>query len=157
MEQLSTYYDAYAPMVYRRCLSLLGSEPDALDAMQLVFVQLLEKRPKMENPPAFLYRSATNTCLNLIRSDRRYRQRLSNLKLLEIASFEERGLLAARSTLSKLLGQTGESTRVIAVMHFVDGLTLEQVADAVGLSVSGVRKRLRGLRAQLQNLETEAS
>ncbi len=157
VEHLRTYYCTYAPMVYRRCLSLLGNEPDALDAMQLVFVQILEKRPEMNNPPAFLYRAGTNTCLNLIRSDRRYQQRLGNLKLLKIATYEEPGLLTARSTLARLFGQASESTQFIAVMHFVDGLTLEQVADSVGLSVSGVRKRLRKLRTQLQTLETEAS
>ena len=38
------------------------------------------------------------------------------------------------------------STRTIAVLHYVDKLTLEETADFVGLSVSGVRKRLRKLR-----------
>jgi RNA polymerase sigma-70 factor (ECF subfamily) len=35
----------------------------------------------------------------------------------------------------------------MAVLHYVDGMTLEQVARECGLSVSGVRKRLRALRA----------
>jgi RNA polymerase sigma-70 factor (ECF subfamily) len=34
----------------------------------------------------------------------------------------------------------------MAVLHYVDGMTLAQVARACGLSVSGVRKRLRALR-----------
>jgi RNA polymerase sigma-70 factor (ECF subfamily) len=38
-------------------------------------------------------------------------------------------------------------------LHYVDGMTLEQVANEVSMSVSGVRKRLRGLRASLQELE----
>ena len=45
------------------------------------------------------------------------------------------------------------STGTIAVLHLHDGLTLEQTADAVGMSVSGVRKRLRKLRAALVELE----
>jgi RNA polymerase sigma-70 factor (ECF subfamily) len=45
------------------------------------------------------------------------------------------------------------STQVMAVLHHVDGLTFEEVAREVGLSVSGVRKRLRGLRARLEALE----
>ena len=35
------------------------------------------------------------------------------------------------------------------VLHFVDGLTLEEVARHTKLSVSGVRKRLRKLRQKL--------
>jgi RNA polymerase sigma-70 factor (ECF subfamily) len=34
----------------------------------------------------------------------------------------------------------------MAVLHYVDRLTLEETAVEVGLSVSGVRKRLRRLR-----------
>lgn len=153
MDELPTYYDLYAPMVYRRCLALLGDEDDALDAMQLVFVRLLEKAPVIEDPPAFLYRAATNTCLNLIRSNRRYRARLDHVGLVEIANYEERGMLAARSSLARLFGLASESTRVMAVMHFVDGMTYEQVAAHVGMSASGVRRRLRELRAQLHTLE----
>ncbi len=153
VNELPTYYDRYAPMVFRRCKALLGDEDDALDAMQLVFVRLLETSPTIENPPAFLFRAATNTCLNLIRSNRRYRARIENLGIVEIADYEDSGMLAARSTLSRLFGLAEESTRVLAVMHFVDGMTYEQVAAHVGMSVSGVRRRLRVLRDQLHTLE----
>jgi RNA polymerase sigma-70 factor (ECF subfamily) len=37
----------------------------------------------------------------------------------------------------------------MAVMHYVDGLTLQEVSMAVGLSVSGVRKRLRTLKEKV--------
>ena len=47
--------------------------------------------------------------------------------------------------LDRIFARVPESSRTIAVMHLVDGMTLEEVADAVGLSVSGVRKRLRAL------------
>jgi DNA-directed RNA polymerase specialized sigma24 family protein len=55
--------------------------------------------------------------------------------------------LDAPLLLDRLLGRHPESTRTMAVLHFVDGMTLEQVARECGMSVSGVRKRLRGLRA----------
>jgi RNA polymerase sigma-70 factor, ECF subfamily len=45
------------------------------------------------------------------------------------------------------------STRTMAVMHYVDGMTLEEVAGHVGLSVSGVRKRLRVLKERTRSLE----
>ena len=37
----------------------------------------------------------------------------------------------------------------MALMHYVDGFTLEETAKEVGLSVSGVRKRLLILRKKL--------
>jgi RNA polymerase sigma-70 factor (ECF subfamily) len=48
-----------------------------------------------------------------------------------------------------LFGRHPESTRTIAVLHYVDGLTLEDVARQTKMSVSGVRKRLRKLRLML--------
>ena len=45
------------------------------------------------------------------------------------------------------------STRSLAFMHLVDGMTLEEVARESRLSVSGVRKRLRGLKGRLAELE----
>ncbi len=35
-------------------------------------------------------------------------------------------------------------------MHFVDGMTLQEVADESGLSVSGVRNRLMKLRSKVK-------
>ena len=61
--------------------------------------------------------------------------------------------LDARAMLDRLFARHRDSTRTIAVLHFVDGLTLAEVAQEVGMSVSGVRKRLRGLRESLEKLE----
>ena len=44
-------------------------------------------------------------------------------------------------------------SRTIAVMHLLDGFTLQEVADEVGMSVSGVRKRLRKLKKTVHELE----
>jgi RNA polymerase sigma-70 factor (ECF subfamily) len=41
----------------------------------------------------------------------------------------------------------------MAVLHFLDGMTLEEVAGECGMSVSGVRRRLRALRDSLRTLE----
>ena len=38
-------------------------------------------------------------------------------------------------------------------MHYVDGMTLEETALHAGLSVSGVRKRLDGLRTRARAME----
>ena len=60
----------------------------------------------------------------------------------------------ARGVLDKLLGYEPESTGTIAVLHLHDGFSLEEVAREVGMSVSGVRKRLRGLRHTLTEMES---
>ena len=64
----------------------------------------------------------------------------------------ESAAIAAR-LLDLLFSREQESTRTLAVMHLLDGMTLEEVAAEAGLSVSGVRKRLRTLREHLHELE----
>lgn len=149
-------YQRYGPMVMRRCRQLLRDEDQAMDASQDVFVQLLKnrKRLKADYPSSLLYRMATNLCLNRIRDQRRRGETRDEEVLLRIADWDDmEGRLEARSLLERLFGQQRDSTRTMAVLHYVDGMTLEEVAGEVGLSVSGVRKRLRGLRESLRELE----
>ncbi|HIC70358.1 MAG TPA: sigma-70 family RNA polymerase sigma factor [Candidatus Latescibacteria bacterium] len=151
-------YQRYGPMVLRRCRQLLKEENEALDATQDVFVQILKRRDRLEmtHPSSLLYRIATNQCLNRIR-DRQRRATMPGDGFLErVAVLDDtEPRLEARSVLERLFGRHQESTRTMAVLHFQDGMTLEEVAGEVGMSVSGVRKRLRGLRASLGEVEKE--
>lgn len=149
-------YQRYGPMVMRRCRQLLRDEDQAMDAVQDVFVQVLKhrKRLKADYPSSLLYRMATNLCLNRIRDTRRRGETRDEELLDRIADSEDvESRLEAGSLLDRLFQRQRESTRTMAVLHYVDGMTLEEVAREVGMSVSGVRKRLRGLRESLRELE----
>jgi RNA polymerase sigma-70 factor (ECF subfamily) len=158
---IESSFERYGAMVMRRCHALLRDEGEAQDAMQDVFVALLRREERLhdEAPAALLLRVATNICLNRLRSRRRRPEDRDHERLLEIAALEDgagEGRTVARNLLKKLFrldDPLAASTRTIAVMHLVDGLTLEEVAREAGLSVSGVRKRLRTLRARLEDLE----
>lgn len=142
-------------MVLRRCRQLLGDENEALDAMQDVFVQMLTHRDRMtvEYPSSLLYRIATNLSLNKIRSRKRRPETPGEEFLQQVADLDElEPQLEARSVLTELFGRHPESTRAMAVLHYRDGMTLEEVANEVGMSVSGVRKRLRNLRGSLKEV-----
>ena len=106
------------------------------------------------SPSGLLMRIATNVCLNLLRSARRRPEDADDEVLQRIACGRdtEAGLIA-KLRLDRLFRREQPSTRTIAVLHYHDGLTLEQVAREVGLSVSGVRKRLRARRARATQLE----
>jgi RNA polymerase sigma-70 factor (ECF subfamily) len=52
--------------------------------------------------------------------------------------------------LRKLFDRHPESSRTIAMLHLVDGMTLEETAREMNMSVSGVRKRLAALRETLK-------
>lgn len=154
-------YQAYGPMVLRRCRRLLKDEQLAVDAMHDVFVQLLARKDTLEDRgmSSLLYRMATNLCLNKLRSKRRRPEDPQSELLMQIAvaTGDDDERVAARRFLDTAFGREPVSTGTIAVMHLLDGMTLEEVAKEVGMSVSGVRKRLRKLRATAIELrEVEA-
>ena len=158
------FYRRYGPMVLRRCHKLLRSEAQAQDAMQDVFVSVLSHEGRLEAtaPAGLLLRIATNVCLNRLRTTRRRPESPDDQLLLQIAATgqDSEGQTLARGMLERLFGgegPLGASSQTIAVMHLCDGMTLEEVAAEAGMSVSGVRKRLRTLRARLVALESQSA
>jgi RNA polymerase sigma-70 factor (ECF subfamily) len=155
---IEAYYKKYGSMVYRRCKFLLKNYSDAMDAHQDVFAQLLLNKTSLSNefPSSLLYTMATNRCLNIIRSRKNRKESPEDDIAVEIATLDERHeSFEARSLLSKLFTKALPSSKVIAVLHFVDGMTLEETAEVVGMSVSGVRQRLRRIKEQSIRLRGE--
>ena len=146
-------------MVLRRCRALLRNDAQAEDALHDVFVAVLraEAGLREDAPAALLLRVATNVCLNRLRGARRRPEDLDDEMVLRIAAADDaEARLAARGFLAKIFAPDdplAASTATIAVMHLRDGLTLEETARESGMSVSGVRKRLRRLRGRLAELE----
>ena len=137
---------------------MLVDEDRALDAMQDVFVKVINKKESLKAtyPSSLLYTMATNHCLNVLSREKRISG--DNGILDRIVSFdrvEEKAM--DRMFLDQLFAGQKPSTRTIAVLHYMDGLTLEETSELCGLSVSGVRRRLRKLREAGLDMEGEAA
>jgi RNA polymerase sigma-70 factor (ECF subfamily) len=143
---IRSYYEKYSPMVYRRCKQLLKHEDDALDALQDVFIKLMNNKHKLEGtfPSSLLYVIATNTCLNKIRWQKRQSAHgggefIEDMHLSYDQGFDQ---VEAKMMINLILETESESTRNICFMYYADDMTLEEIGHAVGMSISGVRKRL---------------
>ena len=142
-------YRLYGPMVHRRCRRLLGDKEEAADAMHDVFVLLVrhQERLTVRSPAGLLYKMATDVSLNRLRTRRRHPETRDEALLAAIASADEPDKAAEhRTLLDRVFRREQPSTRLIATLHWVDGMTLQETAQVAGLSVSGVRKRLRTLK-----------
>jgi RNA polymerase sigma-70 factor, ECF subfamily len=157
---IESLYRTHGPMVLRRCRTLLRDENKAVDAMHDVFVELLRHNQSLDEraPGGLLLTMATNLCLNRIRSERRHPEKPDEELLTQIASLadDSENASLARRILDRIFAGQPPSTRMIAVLLYVDRLTLEEVAAEVGLSVSGVRKRLRTLKERLPLAQGDA-
>ena len=124
--------------------------------MHDVFVQVLSRADQLDDqaPSSLLFRIATNVCLNRLRARRRRPEDGDPALLEEIAArTDPAARSAARAALDTLFRHEPDDTALIAVLHLHDQMTLEEVAAEVGMSVSGVRKRLAKLRSKLHALE----
>ena len=141
--EAARFYRTYGAAVYRRCLRLLRDDELARDATQEVFVRLLQEWTTSQEPDAVLawiYRVATNHCLNLLRSSRRHGE-----TPLELAP-DAGGAVAVsdpqRLVAQQVLAHFDEQTQAVAVGVFVDGMEQEELARALGISRRTVTRRL---------------
>ena len=144
---VAAWYTQYGPMIIRRCRAILRSEDEAMDAVQDVFVRLLGAKERLQGtyPSSLLYTIATNVCLNRLRG-----RRTVSLTSGEGGGWEEIFFTSdtgfeqvdAELLVQAILDDESEETRTICFMYHADGMTLKEIGEAVGLSISGVRKRL---------------
>jgi RNA polymerase sigma-70 factor (ECF subfamily) len=147
-------FERYGAMVYRRCAAILGGDDFARDAVQEVFLRVIERRHQFRgesSPSTWLYAVATLHCLQQLR-DRTSR----HAKLVQLA--DEPQLTPSRGpeaqlALVRLLDGEPDEVRLMVYLHYVDGMTMDEVANAVGYSRKTVSRRVNGFiataRAQL--------
>jgi RNA polymerase sigma-70 factor (ECF subfamily) len=142
-DELSNAYETYGSAVYRRCRRILGSESEALDTTQDVFLRALGHRRWLRPGRDFLgwcYRVGTRLCLTRMAA----RARCGEMPALELASqapTPEQALLS-RDLAAGLLVDCDKRTQEIAIYFLVDRMTQEEAAAMAGVSSRTVRKHL---------------
>lgn len=144
-------YEQYGGMVQRRCRSILKNDHLAMDALQDVFVQVM-KNPRLlkdSKLSSLMYRMATNVSLNLLR----HRQVRENYEAVQksVSCEDDVGFSTEESFLNidrinKALSRFPDRTREVAIYHYVDGFTMDEIAVMMSMSNSNARRILRELR-----------
>jgi RNA polymerase sigma-70 factor (ECF subfamily) len=116
----------------------------AKDATQEVFMKLVRDMPKLEDRETVLpwiYRVATNHCLNLRRNAHRRGEDTAEADL-EIASSTPSDIYPDRQLAQSILSRFDAATQAVAVGVIVDGMEHEEVAAALGVSRRTVARKL---------------
>ena len=132
---------AHGPAIFRRCRALLGSDDAAHDAVQEVFMRTISKADTFRGHSStldWLYAIATTYCLQQLRNERRRAHKIAAMapEPSTLPGSDDRLLWEA------ILEQNDPDTQRIALLRHVDGHTLEEVAEIVGLSRKTVAKKL---------------
>ncbi|MFT6157589.1 MAG: RNA polymerase sigma-70 factor (ECF subfamily) [Myxococcota bacterium] len=147
--ELTDLYERTAHVVYHRCLRILKNEEQARDAVHEVYARVLIKGHQFRGesaPMTWLYRIATNYCLNQLRNQQGRRKKLA-INRLDIVgdgfSSPSQTDRADLNLVTAMLNEVDPETRQCVMYTFFDDCTRQEVADLVGVSVPTVRKRIR--------------
>jgi RNA polymerase sigma-70 factor, ECF subfamily len=137
---------------YRVALRMLGDDSDAEDATQDAFVQAWRKLDGFRADAAFstwMYRIVTNRCLNMLRARRRTEPLPTDREAP--ASRPDR-IAEGRwqvEDLQRAIGRLTPEQRAPLVLRELEGLSYEEIAGALELSIPAVKSRLHRARLEL--------
>ena len=149
-DRVAVFYGRHRAAVHARCRRLLRSDAAAEDATQETFVRVLRHAhhlpPDAEALP-WLYRIATNYCLNELRHLRITAavDELGDVPLRPSPASPE-DQVADRQMVRKVLVLVPGKLRDVAVLRHVDGLLDSEIASALGVSRRTVVYRLLAFR-----------
>jgi len=162
--------DVYSTQIYRLALKILGDPQDAEDVLQTTFLKALQSVKNFEGRSSlstWLYRIAVNEALMLLRRQKPTvpaamddesddDQFQSPTQFTDWCCLPESELLSeeAKGQLELAVRRLPEKLKVVFLLRDVEGLSIKDTGEALGLTETAVKTRL--LRARL-NLREQLS
>ena len=152
---LEELYDAAAPKLYGLALWRTGSEEDAADVVQDVFVRVVEqgsRLAKVRNPKAWLlavtHRAAIDTTR---RRRRREAEPIDGFPFLTAADDDSERMVDAAQVSALLAGLPETQRDVVYLKHFA-GCTFAEIGEIVGVPKFTAASRYRNGVSKLRRL-----
>lgn len=146
---VAAVYDRHIDTVYRVCFAMMGNAPDAEDAVQSVFVKLMEYGKPFrdaEHEKAWLITVARNHCRDVLRKWWRKKSVSTEVFPLELVAARrpDHGGFAA------LVGKLPRETRLLLYLYYYEGYKLAEIAAMLKANPNTVKARLRSARKRLK-------
>lgn len=156
--------ERHSNQIYRLALKFLGNPHDAEDVLQETFIKALRALPNFEGRSSlstWLYRIATNESLMLLRKsnpdfvpveepDLDEDPLAGGLILTDWCCLPEEELLSSESRqfLDQAAHRLPDTLKSVFILRDVEGLSIRDTAEALGITETAVKTRL--LRARLK-------
>ena len=149
----------HVDLIHAVCSRLAGNPADAADATQEALIAIVRGLPRFDRraaPRTWMYRVATNACLDeLRRRGRRPRLGLDDAmaERPDPAPPVDR-TVTDRLTLDDALARLPDEFRVAVVLRDVQGMDYAQIAEVLDIPIGTVRSRIaRGRQALATDLD----
>ncbi len=147
----------YQDAVFGTALALLGNRADAEDAAQEAFVQAWRDLSALREPEAFagwLRRIATNRCRDVLRRSPR-RWGVGERTVARADPIVEASRRALRDRVLQAVQSLSEPNRLAVTLFYIDGYSVQEVADFLEAPVGTVKRRLHDSRRRLREEMTD--
>ena len=153
-------YRAHSSRLYGLVLRMVGNPSDAEDLLQEIFLSAHRKLEGFRGDSAlgtWLYRLATNQCLDHLRSKSARAGQLTDALDEEPVTPDARSRGIADATVAKMdleraLAQLPEGCRAAFLLYDVEGLEHREVADALGIAEGTSKSQVHKARLKLRAL-----
>lgn len=132
--------------VYQSCRRYLRDPVEAEDAAQEVFLNVFQSLAGFDGRAPFgawLYRIVHNHCLNRLERDRSWREQWRDAQSLD--AIPEPATAPTDDTpdvVQRALGGLPDAERQLLILRFEAGLSIAEIATALGLKLSATKMRL---------------
>ncbi len=166
VEAFCRMVEAYQRPVFNLCRRMLGDDDEAEDAAQESFLRAFRALKRYDPGRPFgtwLLAIASHRCIDILRHRRRHpqsstQQSLDDEQVDQDDGPEERLMRAQRrDAIDGLTRSLAPQERAVVVLRYWYGLSYEEIASALSLSVSAVKSRLHRARRTLASRWLEAS
>jgi len=157
-EQILLRYERLIHHITRRYFNNIE---DALDASQDAIIRIYKGLPNViiredGSLKAWICTVTANTCLDAVRKKRIVAEELTNENISAsptLPSAEESAITNERvNEILAAIAKLPDDHRIILILRDMQGLTYEELAEALGLTLGTVKSRLSRARAALKNM-----
>jgi RNA polymerase sigma factor (sigma-70 family) len=155
---LDDLYRKHGGSVLRRAKQLLGTEHEATEVLQELFMSLVEKPSQLDQARSvtgWLYGATTHACLNRLRNAKN-RNRLVELHVVPMQEETSPTALDDRTAARDLLAKMPDELAHAATYYYFDELSQQEIAQMMGCSRSHVGNLLERVRTWARSQENAA-
>lgn len=154
----------YTNQLFNFAFRMLKNREDAEDALQETYLKVYKSLNSFEGNSSFktwLYRITTNVCLDMLRKQKR--QTHQSLNTTDEDGEHEISIpdetyspeisakkSAAMDVLKKAMDNLNEEHKIAITLRDINGLSYEEIAEAMEINVGTVKSRINRARTQLR-------
>lgn len=157
----SLLYDKYADKIYYKCISFVKDRQLAQDLTHDIFVKIFITIKKFKFQSSFstwVYRITYNFCIDFLRKQQKQqftRLEDDNDTVIEEEENDDELFAISVDKLELILEQISPEEKAILLMKYQDDLSIKDIVDALDISESAVKMRLKRAKEKVIHISKQ--